>query len=125
MGKMRHRARALLGIAELHDRLDRQRELLGEQQRELARVAPQVAALEQRMEALRQLVEGARPAAGGPADPPAEADVQALWVDIQRQHEQVRARITAAARFEERLRVLEERVGQAPDRDDGRPGPVS
>lgn len=104
MGKVRDRARGLLGIAELHARLDRQRAQLDEQHRELQRLGPQVAALEERMEDLRQLVERAALPTGQ------EAGVADALARIEREHEQVRARITAAARFEERLRVVEDRT---------------
>lgn len=110
MGKVWERARGLLGIAELHARLDRQRAQLDEQHRELQRLGPQVAALEERMEDLRQLVERAALPAGQ------EAGVADALARIEREHEQVRARITAAARFEERLRVVEDRTAGRDDR---------
>ncbi len=114
MGKVRDRARGLLGIAELHARLDRQRAQLDEQHRELQRLGPQVAALE-RMEDLRQLVERAALPTGQ------EAGVADALARIEREHEQVRARITAAARFEERLRVVERTAEPRRERLTGRP----
>lgn len=98
-------------IEELRAITDRQRARIGDLERELARVSPQVAALEARLETLRDIVErgniATTAAAGG------DVDTAAIWAEIQRQQEQVRARITAAMRFEERLRRLEEgnRVG--------------
>ena len=98
-------------IEELRAITDRQRVRIGDLERELARVSPQVAALEARLETLRDTVErgniATTAAAGGDGDTPA------IWAEIQRQQEQVRARITAAMRFEERLRRLEDgnRVG--------------
>lgn len=106
MGTMRDRARRLLGIAEIHERLDRQRSQLQEQQRELLRLGPQVAALEERMEDLRQLVERSALPSGD------QVQVADALARIEREHEQVRARISAAARFEERLRVVEDRLDE-------------
>jgi uncharacterized protein involved in exopolysaccharide biosynthesis len=98
-------------IEELRAITDRQRVRIADLERELARVSPQVAALEARLETLRDTVErgniATTAAAGG------DVDTAAIWAEIQRQQEQVRARITAAMRFEERLRRLEDgnRVG--------------
>ncbi|OIJ28615.1 hypothetical protein [Nocardioides luteus] len=98
-------------IEELRAITDRQRVRIADLERELARVSPQVAALEARLETLRDTVErgniATTAAAGG------DVDTAAIWAEIQRQQEQVRARITAATRFEERLRRLEDgnRVG--------------
>lgn len=98
-------------IEELRAITDRQRVRIGDLERELARVSPQVAALEARLESLREAVERGNIAtdvtAGG------NVDTASMWAEIQRQQEQVRARITAASRFEERLRRLEDgnRVG--------------
>jgi uncharacterized protein involved in exopolysaccharide biosynthesis len=93
-------------IEELRAITDRQRVRIGDLERELARVSPQVAALEARLETLRDTVErgniATTAAAGG------DVDTAAIWAEIQRQQEQVRARITAAMRFEERLRRLED-----------------
>ncbi|WP_328528395.1 hypothetical protein OG984_22445 [Nocardioides sp. NBC_00368] len=98
-------------IEELRAITDRQRVRIADLERELARVSPQVAALEARLETLRDTVErgniATTAAAGG------DVDTASIWAEIQRQQEQVRARITAAMRFEERLRRLEDgnRVG--------------
>ena len=94
---------------ELRTTVDRQRVRIGDLEREVARVSPQVAALEARLETLRGQVE-TRVAAGAaaPDDSEGSADPADMLAEIQRQHEQVRARISAAARFEERLRRLEE-----------------
>lgn len=95
---------------EIFERFERQHRRIAAVERELARVLPQVAALEERMEDLRERLEhGAAPTVSEPADPA----VRALWEDITRQHEQVRARISAAARFEERLRQLEDTIGSS------------
>ena len=96
---------------DVRERLDRQHARLAGIERELARVLPQVAALEERMEDLRQRLENGTPPVDGAAVPE-EPATRALWEEIQRQHEQVRIRISGAARFEERLRQVEEQVGQ-------------
>lgn len=98
-------------IEELRAITDRQRVRIGDLERELARVSPQVAALEARLETLRDAVERGSIATGAAAG--GTVDTGSIWAEIQRQQEQVRARITAAMRFEERLRRLEEgnRVG--------------
>lgn len=98
-------------IEELRAITDRQRVRIGDLERELARVSPQVAALEARLESLRETVERGNIATGAAAG--GNVDTTAIWAEIQRQQEQVRARITAAMRFEERLRRLEDgnRVG--------------
>jgi chromosome segregation ATPase len=88
------------------ERLDRQHGRIAELEREVARLSPQVAAIEARIEDLRQAVERAALPAGD------EAGVAAALERIEREHEQVRVRISAAARFEERLRQLEDRVGE-------------
>lgn len=93
-------------IEELRAITDRQRVRIGDLERELARVSPQVAALEARLETLRDAVERGNLAAGAPSD--GHVDAASIWAEIQRQQEQVRARITAATRFEERLRRLED-----------------
>lgn len=87
------------------ERLDRQHGRIAELEREIARLSPQVAAIEVRLEDLRQTVErGALPAGD-------QATAAEALERIERVHEQVRLRITAATRFEERLRVVEERLG--------------
>jgi ABC-type transporter Mla subunit MlaD len=98
-------------IEELRAITDRQRVRIADLERELARVSPQVAALEARLESLRETVERGNTATGVVAG--GNVDTASIWAEIQRQQEQVRARITAAMRFEERLRRLEDgnRVG--------------
>lgn len=95
-------------IDELRAITDRQRVRIGDLERELARVSPQVAALEARLETLRDAVERGNIAIDAPSD--GQVDAASIWAEIQRQQEQVRARITAATRFEERLRRLEDRA---------------
>lgn len=108
--RVRTRVRAIAGHHETQERLDRQLARIEETERELARVAPQLAALEARLEKLRERVERAvlpSPRANGDGAVPAD-DVRTLQEELARQQEQVRARISAAVRFEERLRRLED-----------------
>lgn len=96
-------------LKELEDRTANLRRELRAHGRDLARIGPQVAALEQRVESLRQQLE----------QPTSSADEQdqarSLLELVRREHEQVRARVFAAARYEERLSRLEEEVAaQAP-----------
>jgi len=90
----------------VRERLDRQHHRIAELERELIRVSPQVAALEERVEALRQRVEGP----DYTSSPEDAAQAASLVEEVKREHAQVRARISAAAVFEERLRVVEERL---------------
>lgn len=79
---------------------------LGDAVRELARIAPQVAALEERLADLTaRLAEPARAEDGD-----AEA-ARSVLDEVRAEHARVRARISAATVFEERLRVLEDRLG--------------
>ncbi|MGZ4427890.1 MAG: hypothetical protein ACXVEV_07925 [Nocardioidaceae bacterium] len=96
---------------EVVERLDRQHGRIAAVERDLARIGPQVAALEARLESLRDLVETTRAAGGSPQDGTAQ-DAAGLDVldEVRREHERMRARVSAAARFEERLRQLEERL---------------
>jgi predicted nucleic acid-binding Zn-ribbon protein len=87
-------------------RLDRQHQRIAELERELIRVSPQLAALEERVESLRRRVESPD-YTSSPGD---DALARSLVEEIKREHAQVRARISAAAVFEERLRVVEERL---------------
>ena len=70
---------------------------------ELARLAPQVAALETRME------QKARPTvlAGGLEDLP---EARALVELVREEHARVRARLSMVSAYEERLRRIEERL---------------
>lgn len=78
-------------------------------QRELMRLSPQVAAIEERLEELRALVED--PAFR--ADDGQRAEARSLVEEVRAEHARVRARISAATVFEERLRVLEEKASGA------------
>ena len=76
-------------------------------ERELVRLSPQVAALEERVERISRQLSG-EPA---PVDDADLAEARSLVDEVRAEHARVRARITAATVFEERLRVLEERLG--------------
>lgn len=87
---------------ETKERLDRQSRRIGALERDMNRMGPQMAAIEARLEDLRERLD--RPEAG-----PGEYDeALSLVEEVRREHERIRARISAAARFEERLRQLEE-----------------
>jgi len=88
------------------ERLDRQHARLADIEREIVRISPQVAAIEARIEDLRQRIERTDLPAGD------QPTIATALERIEREHEQIRVRITAAARFEERLRVLEDAAGQ-------------
>lgn len=102
---------------ETQERLDRQSRRIGALERDMNRMGPQVAAIEVRLEDLRERLD--RPEAG-----PAEyEEALSLVEEVRREHERIRARISAAARFEERLRQLEEqmeRLSAGPSADGGR-----
>ncbi len=84
-----------------------QRRRIGDLERELARLSPQVAALEERMERLaRRLEDRELDAAAGDS-----AEARTVLEEVRDEHARVRARITAATVFEERLRVLERHLG--------------
>lgn len=76
---------------------------------ELERLQPQLAAVEQRLEELRQRVDTRL----DPGTVPEQQEAQRLVDLIRAEHEQIRGRMTAISWYEERLRKLEERVGDA------------
>lgn len=90
-----------------NERFDRQHHRIGVLEREIVRIGTQVAAIEARLEDVRQ---ESRPA---PADGAGD-DTQSLAVldEVRREHQRVRARISAAARYEERLRQVEDRLSR-------------
>jgi predicted nucleic acid-binding Zn-ribbon protein len=90
----------------INERLDRQHQRIADLERELIRVSPQLAALEERVEALRQRVD--QP--DYRTSPEDQAEAVSLVEEVRREHAQVRARISAATVFEERLRVVEEQL---------------
>jgi uncharacterized protein involved in exopolysaccharide biosynthesis len=84
-----------------------QRERIADLERELMRLSPQVAALEQRLEELRARLDDPAFTAGDAE----RAQARSLVEEVRAEHARVRARISAASVFEERLRVLEDRAG--------------
>jgi DNA repair exonuclease SbcCD ATPase subunit len=98
-------------------RLDRQHGRILRTENDLMRIGTQVAALEARMEDLREDLDLADLAADGQ---PGE-DVRSIVEEVRREHERIRVRISAAARFEERLRQLEERLSRFEDDNPGVP----
>ena len=80
---------------------------LGDAVREISRIGPQLAALEERVELLRQRIEEPNP-----SGTPEQVDAARTVLDeVRAEHARIRARISAATVFEERLRVLEDRAG--------------
>ena len=74
---------------------------------ELDRLIPHVAAQEGRLETLRESISLVPR-----ADTPQIAEARTLIEEIQRQHAQIRVRLAGIARYEDRLRKLEDRVEQ-------------
>jgi chromosome segregation ATPase len=72
---------------------------------ELERIIPQVAGQESQLESLRQKISTV-PA----ADQPQIDEARTLIEEIQREHSQIRVRLTAVAQYEDRLRKLEDRA---------------
>ena len=75
--------------------------------REMNRIAPQLAALEAKVEDLRQELTPP-PGVDGPEDLVA---ARSLVQEIQREHAQIRIRLSAVTTYEERLRRIEEKLG--------------
>lgn len=92
---------------DLPDRLADLEQRLADAERELIRLAPQVAALEARLE---DLVAGLdrTPLEATDAE---QTEARSLLEEVRTEHARVRARITAATVFEERLRVVEDKLG--------------
>ena len=93
------------GCARCHERLDRQHGRIAELERELDPAQPAGGG--------PAGAAGAAAAAGRRSDVPAtdeeQAEARSLVEAVRAEHARVRARISAATVFEERLRVLEER----------------
>lgn len=105
--RLLHVVRRLLGTDTVHDlagRVQAHDARLAAVERDLARIGPQVAALEARLEGLRQTLALPRVETG-------ELDTTAALVqEVRREHDRMRARVSAAVRFEERLGQLEEQM---------------
>lgn len=80
---------------------------LADAERELVRISPQLAALEARLEDLVERVDARRVQ----ATPEEQDEARSLLEEVRAEHARVRARITAATVFEERLRVVEDKLG--------------
>jgi prefoldin subunit 5 len=91
-------------LAELERRFGEVEKLQRWSSNELERVIPQVAAQESQLESLREKIS-AVPA----ADQPQIDQARTLIDEIQREHSQIRVRLTAVAQYEDRLRKLEDR----------------
>ncbi len=89
-------------------RLDRQHGRILRTENDLMRIGTQVAALETRVEDLRERLDLGRLA--GVDEPGHEA--RSIVEEVRQEHERIRVRISAAVRYEERLRQLEERLSQ-------------
>lgn len=74
--------------------------------REMNRVAPQLAALESKVETLRQALEA------GPRVDEVDDLRQARNIvdEVRREHERIRIRLSAVTTYEERLRRIEEKL---------------
>ena len=97
----------LAGFFESLREVRRQQRRIGDLERELMRLSPQVAALEARLEEMRLRLDGDVGSTG--AEETSEA--RGLLDAVRAEHARVRARISATTVFEERLRVLEEQAG--------------
>jgi hypothetical protein len=86
------------------ERLERQNRRIRALELDLARIGPQVAALEARVEDLRFGALGSDVRSGE------VAEAVSLVEEVRREHERMRARVSAAIRFEERLGRLEEQM---------------
>ncbi|WP_199430819.1 hypothetical protein [Qaidamihabitans albus] len=93
-------------LDELQKRLDKLNQDLHWTAGEVKRLIPAVAAQEGELETLREKI-----ALTPPADKPELAEARSLIEEVQRQHARIRVRLTGIARYEDRLRKLEERAG--------------
>lgn len=92
--------------AYVQSRFTRQHERIAELEREVRRLSPQVAAIEERLADLTETLQRLEPRPAIPADASLE-EVRSMWEEIQAEHAKIRARVSASARFEERLRLVE------------------
>lgn len=114
-------------VAEIHHRLaalERRLDVFGERldkighdnfwtAEDIRRVAPQVAALDARLEDLRQ---SSQPVTGSPQE---LDEARNILDEVRREHERVRVRLTAVAWYEDRLRKLEDQLSSQAPRPDG------
>ncbi|MBA2443981.1 MAG: hypothetical protein H0V49_01450 [Nocardioidaceae bacterium] len=84
---------------------------------DMRRIAPQVAALDSRLEDMRQ---HSQPVAGTPEE---VVEARNVLDEVRREHERIRVRLGAVAWYEDRLRKLEDQLSsQTSGSDDVRPG---
>ena len=93
-------------LEEVTARLNRQHARIATLEREVARISPQVAASEIRIEDLRERLD--RPE----FEDTDRAEAASLVEEIRREHQRIRARISSATRYEERLRQVEAAVSE-------------
>ena len=84
--------------------------------REVNRISPQLAALEAKVEDLRQALEGVPDSSGrassGPGITPGDlSTARSLVEQIRAEHARIRVRLSALTSYEERLRRIEEKLG--------------
>lgn len=91
----------------LEHRLADVQRVAGDTAHDLQRLAPMVAAQEERLQELRD-----RLAAVPAATAPEVDEARSLIEEIRREHAQVRVRLTGIAQYEERLRRLEDRASE-------------
>lgn len=77
---------------------------------EVQRMQPQTAAMEQRLEELRQRMDTRI----DPGTTQEQAEARRLVDEVRQEHQRIRSRMTAIAWYEERLRRLEERMAAQP-----------
>lgn len=121
--KARNALRRLAGRDQLQtvfERLDRQRGRIEKLEkgakgnakeaefyvREINRVSPQLAALESKVEDLRQALS--TPSVGSPEE---LVEARSLVEEIRAEHTRIRVRLSAVTTYEERLRRIEEKLG--------------
>ena len=121
--KARNALRRLAGREQLQtvfERLDRQRGRLEKLEkgakdnakeaefyvREINRVSPQLAALESKVEDLRQALSTPRIEGSGDLE-----TARSLVEEIRAEHARIRVRLSAVTTYEERLRRIEEKLG--------------
>lgn len=126
---MRWRADEQVGphVADLHHRLEALERRLDEfgqrldklghdtfwTAEDMRRIAPQVAALDSRLEDMR---ERSQPVTGTPEE---VVEARNVLDEVRREHERVRVRLSAVAWYEDRLRKLEDQLSSQASRSDG------
>ena len=99
-------------LQRLEERISADRVRLRAHERDLARIGPQVAALEQRVEDVAECM-----AAAPVADSIEQEQARTLLEEVRREHARVRARVSSLLMYEERIRQLEDRVASLDARD--------